>query len=308
MCISEKYISPLTDFGFKKIFGDEENTQILQSLINDILGLEGEKKIKNIIFKNGELLPDSIDDRKAIFDLYCEDEEGNSFIVELQKVYQEHFQSRALYYTSFPISGQSSRGDWDFQLTPVYFIGLLDFEVDRFKDNPNYIHHGKITDIYTKEVMYDQLNMIYIEIPKLKKKKEEITKHLEWWIYVIQNLHKLNDIPDNLKGDIIEDAFNKANFLKLSKEEQAKYHQNLKIYRDLVNSFSSAKNKGFEKGLKKGIEAGIQEGLKQGIEKGIEKGIKQQKIEIAKNLLDILDIETISSKTGLTKEEIQRLK
>ena len=133
MCIHEKYINPFTDYGFKKIFGDEENTELLESLINDILGLEGQDKIKKIIFKNGELLPDNPEDRKAIFDLYCTDEKGSEFIVELQKVHQEHFQSRALYYTSFPIQEQAIRGKWDFSLTPIYFIGLLNFTIDRFK-------------------------------------------------------------------------------------------------------------------------------------------------------------------------------
>ena len=59
MCHTEKYINPFTDYGFKKIFGDTENTELLRSLINDILGLEGQDQIETIIFKNGELLPDS---------------------------------------------------------------------------------------------------------------------------------------------------------------------------------------------------------------------------------------------------------
>jgi len=85
MCIHEKYINPFTDYDFKKIFGDTEDTELLRSLINDILGLEGRDKVKTIIFKNGELLPDSLEDRKAIFDLYCSDEKGSEFIVVLQK-------------------------------------------------------------------------------------------------------------------------------------------------------------------------------------------------------------------------------
>jgi len=86
MCVHEKYINPFTDFGFKKIFGDTENTELLRSLINDILGLEGEYRVQTIIFKNGELLPDSSMDRKAIFDLYCEDEKGiKEGILEIAK-------------------------------------------------------------------------------------------------------------------------------------------------------------------------------------------------------------------------------
>lgn len=257
MRINEKYINPFTDFGFKKIFGDTENTELLRSLINDILGLEGEDKVKTIIFKNSELLPDSPSDRKAIFDLFCEDEKGSHFIVELQKVYQEHFQSRALYYTTFPIQEQAMRGRWDFSLAPIYFIGLLNFEVIKFSLNKAYLHHGKITNIKTKEIMYDNLNMIYVEIPKLKKNKEELSSHLEWWLYVFQNLNKLKEVPKALKGDVIEKAFEKAEFLSLPKNEQSQYHKNLKIYRDLVNSFNTAKREGEKQGFKKGVDQGV---------------------------------------------------
>ena len=301
MCIHEKYINPFTDYGFKKIFGDEDNTELLESLINDILGLEGEKKIAKITFKNGELLPDAPTDRKAIFDLLCEDEKGSTFIVELQKIYQEHFQSRALYYTSFPIQEQGTRGAWDFSLTPVYFIGLLNFEVNRFKDDNKYLHHGKIMDIDTKKVMYDKLNMIYVEIPKLKKKKEELNSHLEWWLYVFQNLNRLQDIPKSLRGDIIEKAFEKAEFINLPKVEQDKYHKNLKVYRDLFNSFDTADKEGHKRGKKEGKIEGKKEGK-------IE-GEKLKSIEIAKaSLAQNIDIKTIALITGLSKEEIEALK
>jgi len=284
MCYYEKYINPFTDFGFKKIFGDEEDTELLESLINDILGLEGKDKIAKIIFKNGELLPDSPEDRKAIFDLYCIDEKGSEFIVELQKVHQEHFQSRALYYTTFPIQEQAVRGKWNFELSPIYFIGLLNFEVEKFKDSPEYLHYGKITDIKTKDVMYDNLNMIYVEIPKLKKRKEELSNHLEWWLYTFQNLNQLQEIPKRLKGDIIERVFDKAEFINLPKEEQEKYHKNLKVYRDLINSIDTAHAEGRVKGKIEG------------------------KIEIAKaSLAQNIDIKTIALITGLSEEEIKGL-
>ncbi len=292
MCIYEKYINPFTDYGFKKIFGDEEDTELLESLINDILGLEGQDKIAKITFKNGELLPDSPEDRKAIFDLYCIDEKGSEFIVELQKVHQEHFQSRALYYTTFPIQEQAIRGKWNFELTPIYFIGLLNFEVEKFKNSPEYLHHGKITEITSKEIMYENLNMIYVEIPKLKKTKEELSNHLEWWLYTFQNLNQLQEIPPKLNGDIIERVFKKAEFINLSKEEQEQYHKNLKVYRDLLNSIDTAEKKGHQRGKIEGKIEGKMEG----------------KIEIAKaSLAQNLDIKTIALITGLSEEEIKGL-
>lgn len=316
MCQVSKYINPFTDFGFKKIFGDPSSTELLKSLLNDILQFEEKDKIKEITFKNGELLPEAPEERKAIIDMMCEDEKGNQFIVELQKVSQEHFQSRALYYTSFPIQQQGIKGGWNFELTPVYFIGLLNFEIERFKHKPQYLHHGKIMDIYTNDVMYDKLHMIYLEIPKLKKTKEELSNHLEWWIYIFQNLNRMNEIPQELQNDVIKTAFDKAEFASMPKNQQENYHKNLKVYRDLMNSFDFALKSGLEEGFKKGEEEGKKEGFKKGEEEGKKVGKKegkvegkmQRSIEIAKNLLNSnIDLEFIAQATGLSIEEIERL-
>jgi len=276
MCQVSKYINPFTDFGFKKIFGDPNSTELLKSLLNDILKFEDRDKIKEITFKNGELLPEAPEERKAIIDLLCEDEKGSQFIVELQKVSQEHFQSRALYYTSFPIQQQGIKGGWNFELTPVYFVGLLNFEIGRFKEKSEYLHHGKIMDIYTNEIMYDKLNMVYLEIPKLKKTKEELSTHLEWWIYVFQNLHLMNDIPKELQNDIIKNAFDKAEFASMPKNQQENYYKNLKVYRDLVNSFDFAIKSGLEDGKRIGLKIGIKEGLERGKREGLERGFRKR--------------------------------
>ncbi len=297
MCIHARYINPFTDYGFKKIFGDEDDTELLESLINDILGLEGRDKIAKITFKNGELLPDSPEDRKAIFDLYCIDEKGSEFIVELQKVHQEHFQSRALYYTTFPIQEQAIRGKWNFSLTPIYFIGLLNFTINKFKASKEFLHHGKLTDIKTKEVMYDNLNMIYVEIPKLQKTKEELSNHLEWWLYTLQNLSQMKNMPQRLKDDVISKAFEKAEFINLPKVEQEKYHKNLKVYRDLVNSFETAFNDGEKKGRVEGEVIGEK------------RGENNKAIEVTlKSLANGIDVGTVSLITGLSVEEVEKLK
>ena len=290
MCQVSKYINLFTDFGFKKIFGDPNSTELLQSLLNDILQFKDRDRIKKIIFKNGELLPEAPEERKAIIDLLCEDEKGNQFIVELQKVSQEHFQSRALYYTSFPIQQQGIKGGWNFELTPVYFVGLLNFEIERFKDKEEYLHHGKIVDIYTQEIMYDKLNMVYLEIPKLKKTKKELSNHLEWWIYTFQNLHTMHTIPIELQDDVIKSAFEKAEFASMPKTQQENYHKNLKVYRDLVNSFDFA----------------IKSGHKEGKKEGMKEGKKEKSLEIAKNLLATdMELDLISKITGLPIEDIK---
>ena len=290
MCLSnEVFINPFTDFGFKRIFGEEESKPFLISFLNDLLPIKD--KIKSITFQNTEQFGASPEDRKAIFDLYCVDESGRDFIVELQRAEQRFFIDRALYYTTFPIQTQANRGVWNFELKPIYFIGILNFEVNEFKNDDNYIHYCQIMDIDKKSIVSEKLNFIYIEIPKFKKTKEELSKHLEWWLYYLRDLNELTEIPKEIEGDIIEDAFKRAEFLKLSNQEQHNYHINLKHFRDWVNTLDTALWKGEQKGKKEGIK----------------EGEKQAKIEIARNLLDILDIETISLKTGLSVEEIQNL-
>ena len=296
MCLSnEVFINPFTDFGFKRIFGEEESKPFLISFLNDLLPIKD--KIKSITFQNTEQFGATAEDRKAIYDLYCIDEKGRDFIVELQRAEQRFFIDRALYYTTFPIQAQATRGVWNFQLKPIYFIGILNFEVNEFRDDDNYIHYCQIMDINKKNIVSEKLNFIYIEIPKFKKKKEELSKHLEWWLYYLRDLNKLREIPKEIEGDIIEQAFKRAEFLKLSNQEQHNYHINLKHFRDWVNTLDTALWKGEQKGIEKGKKEGIKEGE------------KQAKIEIAKRLIvKNLDIDTISDLTSLSVEEIKNLK
>ena len=113
MMIKDKYIDPFTDFGFKHIFGTEENKHFLISFLNDLLDIDS--KIIDLEYRNLEKLGLNIIDRRAIFDVYCTDEKNNNFIVELQRSKQKYFKDRSLYYTSFPIQQQSKRGDWDYR-------------------------------------------------------------------------------------------------------------------------------------------------------------------------------------------------
>ncbi|MCU0429864.1 MAG: Rpn family recombination-promoting nuclease/putative transposase [Cytophagaceae bacterium] len=122
----EKYINPFTDYGFKKLFGEEINKDILLDFLNELLK-EEQGEIKEITYLKSEHLGTTELDRKAIFDLYCENERGEKFIVELQKSKQNFFKDRALYYATFPIREQAKRADWDFELKAIYTIAILDF-------------------------------------------------------------------------------------------------------------------------------------------------------------------------------------
>jgi predicted transposase/invertase (TIGR01784 family) len=303
MTIRDKYIDPFTDFGFKHIFGTEKNKHFLISFLNDILELD--HKIIDISYKNLEMLGLSIIDRKAIFDVYCTDEKGYNFIVELQRSQQKYFKDRSIYYTSFPIQEQSKRGSWDYRLTPIYFIGILEFTFDdmRLKENrkdEKYLSKVQLFDCDEKTVFYDKLTYYYLEMPKFRKTEQELSTHLDYWLYYLNNLANSRKVPKALKKDpIIQAAFEVAEFLALGKDEQFSYQQDVKARWDNQACLDFATEKGEARGQKVGKEIGKKIGEKI--------GEKNKAIEIAKSLLDVLDTKTIALKTNLTIEEVENL-
>ncbi len=126
----EKYLNPFTDYGFKKLFGEPVNKNLLLDFLNELLR-EEQGEITDLTYLKNEHLGSSEVDRKAIFDLYCENERGEKFIVELQKTKQNFFKDRSLYYATFPIQEQAERGDWNYQLKAVYTVAILDFVFDQ---------------------------------------------------------------------------------------------------------------------------------------------------------------------------------
>lgn len=278
----EKYINPFTDYGFKRLFGEEPNKELLLDFLNELLKNE-QGTITSLTYLKSDRLGNSEEDRKAVFDLYCENEKGEKFIVELQKTKQKFFKDRTVYYSTFPIREQAQRGsDWNFELKAVYTIAILDFVFDSDKNEPNKFRYDvKLTDIETCQVFYDKLTFIYLEMPKFNKSVEALESRFDKWMYVIRNLNKLDRIPNELREGIFERLFEVAEIAKFSKEEAEAYEDSLKSYRDLKNSLDTA----FGEGVEKGIEQVALNGIKQGKSDSI-----------------------IMELTGLTKEQLAHLK
>jgi len=245
MPLQEKYINPLTDFGFKKLFGTEANKDLLIDFLNQIL--PEKHQIENLTFGKNEHQGDHQNDRIAVFDIFCKSNEGEHFIVEIQRKSQLNFKDRSIFYSTFPIHANAKKGkDWDFKLPAIYTIAILDFTFDDYKDNPNIIHQIKLKDEDGK-VFYDKLNYIYIELPKFTKKLEELETHFDKWLFVLKWLSGLQNRPKLLQERIFKKLFKIAEIAKYNKMERAQYEQNLKQYRDLNNVVTYAEQKGMEK-------------------------------------------------------------
>ncbi|MEZ4771555.1 MAG: Rpn family recombination-promoting nuclease/putative transposase [Bacteroidia bacterium] len=291
--IRERYVNPLTDFGFKKLFGTEPNKSLLIDFLNQIL--PSRHQIKDLSYSNTEQLGSLDLDRKAIFDLYCIGESGERFIVEIQKAKQNFFKDRSLYYSSFPIQEQAKKGDWDYRLDPVYTVGILDFIFDDHKKEAELLHIVELKN-QRCEVFYDKLKFIYIELPKFTKNESELSSHFDKWLYVFRHLANLNNRPQALQEKVFGKLFEAAEIARFTPEEKDAYEESLKYYRDLKNVVDTSRAEGLLEGMEKGMEKGI--------EKGMEKGKISVAIELKKNQVPI---EIIMKSTGLSREEIEKL-
>ena len=280
-----RYISLLTDFGFKRIFGSDINKDLLIDFLNSLFN--GEQVVKNVTYLNSEHVGDVYAERKAIFDVYCENEHGEKFIVEMQNAYQKYFKDRSLFYSTFPIREQAPKGaEWNFQLEHVYTVALLNFDLEEEAFDKNDINHDVgLLDKKTLKVFNDKLSFKYVEIAKFNKTEEELDTLYDKWLYVLKNLSRLDKRPAALKEKVFTKLFEEAEIAKFTPKELKEYEDSLKAYRDVKNSIDTA------------------------LEKGREEGKNSMAIQIAKKMLYAgMDVETVMQITDLSKSEIEKLK
>lgn len=282
--IEERYISLLTDFGFKRIFGTDPNKELLINFLNSLF--DGEEVIKDVKYLNSENVGDVYTERKAIFDVYCENEKGEKFIVEMQNAYQTYFKDRSLFYSTFPIREQATKGsDWNFCLKKVYVVALLNYKMsDEAFDSSDTIHTIALMDTKTNKVFNTKLMFKYVEVGRFDKTDEELTSLSDKWMYVLKNLSRLDNRPAALREKIFSKLFAAASVARFTPTELREYEDSLKAYRDIKNSLDTAK------------------------EEGREEGREQRNIEIAKKMLAAgMHIDIIINMTDLSKDEIEKL-
>ena len=285
----DRYVNPYTDFGFKMLFGTEMNKELLISFINSLLG--GKEIIRDLKFLNSEHLGTSERDRRAVFDVYCENEQGEKILIEMQKAEQQFFKDRSLYYSTFPIREQGRKGEWNYELKAVYVISVLNFTFDD-SDSEYYHHKVQLMDVHTEKIFYDKLTFVYLEMPKFMKSENELETMFDKWLFVLRNLSRLMQRPAALQERVFVKLFETAEIAKFTKEQYEEYEESLKVYRDWKNTIDTAVNKAENKGRAEGRA----------------EGEKQKQIEIAFNMKNRgMGIDVISEVTGLSEYELKKL-
>lgn len=223
------YIDPLTDFAFKKLFGSEPNKDLLIDFLNGVF--RGRKHIVDLVYNKNEHPGETVNEGGAIFDLTCTGNDGEQFIIEVQRGKQRYFKQRAIFYTSRLVTEQAPKGrraEWAYNVKEVYLIALLeDFSLDTDND-PAFLHDICLSNRETGKVFYEGLGYIFIELSKFVKTEAELDTDLDKWLYVLKNMSSMNKIPVYLRKPIFEKLFNIAEYSNLTKEEKTMYDTSLK--------------------------------------------------------------------------------
>ena len=276
------FLDPTSDIAFKKLFGNQAKKEILISFLNSVLERKDDKKIVDVMITDPYNNPDTGWLKLSIVDVRCTDQLGRNFIVEVQVKYQQDYLERIQHYVAVAIARQLAKASRYREIMPVIFIGILG---ENLLESPDCISHHNVRNVKTQEQALKHMDFYFIELEKFNKELDELSDVTDKWIYLLKNAEKLDAVPKQLQSPVeIEEAMDELKQGNLSPRELGEYDAYLDARR---------------------VALSVEETLKK---EGREEGIKEGKLEIARQLLDVLDLETIAQKTGLSIEEIKKLK
>ena len=280
-CDMAKYINPFTDVGFKRIFGQELSKPLLLDFLNSLF--EGEKHIANLTFLDKEQPALFEEDRSLIYDIYCETDDGEKIIVEMQNKSQPFFKNRSIYYISESIARQGERGSaWNYAIDSVYLVAFLNFSPLDFKKQ--FRTDVVLAEKGTTEQFSDKLRMIFLQLPLFTKEADECENQVERWIYLLKNMETLNRLPWAAQSAVFQKLESIADVSGMTRAERLQYDEALKKYRDTISVFEGVRMEGRKEGRKEGIIANARKMKSYGF-----------------------TLEMIADITGLTIEEVRDL-
>jgi predicted transposase/invertase (TIGR01784 family) len=281
-----KFLDVKTDYAFKRVFGATESVPLLISFLNAVLEYEGEHRIVTLEILDPYQAPKLAGMKDTFVDVKAKLANDKNVIIEMQVVHSKNIEQRILYNAAKQYANQLQRGEDYHLLNPVIALTIVDFEL--FDDIPSHLSRFQLIEKETLVKYTDDVELVFIELPKFTKTEQDLDSIEDKWIYFIKNAGKLSAIPQSLNEPCIIDAFERINEAAMTAEEleiQQKRHAFIQIQR-----------------------TGLELAEEKGRAEGIELGKQERELEIARNLLDVLDDATIALKTGLTVEQIQSLR
>lgn len=325
-----RYADLTLDKGFKIVLGRIGSEETLRHLLNRMLGTS----IIHLEYRNTEHPGMTEDERFSRFDVYCEDENGNCFQVEMQNWSQKYFNKRAIYYSSLVLMDQAAKSQkeyqetvgkktgktWDYNFQPLYVVSFLNFKNwtsknVQAKKNP-YISTYRYVDIETKDELSDSTNLIFIDLHSFDKKEEDCNCLEDMWMYSIKNMHSLLGCPERFKGTEIEELYTKSELAKMTTEQRLKHEEGIMTRNDILNSIAEqledakreAAAAAAEAATAEGLAKGLAEGLAEGLERGLAEGRAEGRAEIVRQLHSKgMSIGQISELIEIDPSEVERM-
>ena len=307
-----KYVDPMIDVAFKQLLGQEKNKHLTKGLLEHVFNLD----IEELSFVNVEHPGSTLEDRNAVFDIQCSSKQIGEFIVEMQVREQRHFSKRALYYSTFPITAQAPKGDWNYDFKPVFFLGMLNFKIS---ETNGFIHRYSILEEGSGHQLTDALQFVFMEVGPFDKSWNDCKSFEEKFLYYFKNLPTFASKPDTQQDSYFEELLAAAEYSNMTKAEREAYNRRLKIRRDNYAADEFAREKAAKEremaiaeATKKAEELAremAEELAREMAEKEREKATKESQIQIARNLLAMgLSPEQAAEATGLAVDEVKGLK
>lgn len=283
------YIDILSDWGFKRIFGNEGSSEeFLMDFLNELF--YDDSKLNSIVsvkFKNVEQTKKHKKGRGIRYDIICETSTGHRFIVEMQRRKHSNFPQRVTYYLCREIVEQGMKKNdddgWFFDIIPVVGVFVTEFDLPGFEGRLKI--QGRIADTETHKTLLDDIRCAFIQLKNFNKTPEKCKTGFDKWLYILKNMEQLKEVPFNdYKGGLFARVAELCRVSNLSKEEWDDYEAELKAERIRNAELKSSRDEGRDEGR------------------------AEEKFEIARNMkAKGLEISVISEITGLTLEEINKL-
>jgi len=309
-----RYADLTMDKGFKIVLGRPGSEEVLKHLLNRLLDL----RISRLEYRNTEHPGMTEDDRASRFDVYCEDENGVGFQVEMQNWSQKHFHKRAVYYSSLVLQDQAARARreqkrrserterWDYNYQPLFVVSFLNYKnwiSDRSSMRMNeYISTYRYTDVETKEELGDGTNLVFIDLYGFQKSIGDCESLEDIWMYSIKNMFTLSECPEKIKGTEIEELYIQSELANMTLEQRIKIEESIMTQNDILNSIAEQ----VEDAREEAIATGLRQGREEGLLKGREEGRAEGRAEIIRQLMASgMKAEDLASALGVSVRDLK---
>ena len=194
------FLDVKTDYAFKKVFGSVESKDILISFLNALIYENRDNKIKDLEIVDPYNIPMIKGVKDTFVDVKAQLDNNTKVIIEMQVLNHSGFEKRVLYNAAKNYSIQLNKSEDYNLLNPVIALSILDFEM--FDDSNKIINNFKLIE-KDKFINYsDDIELIFVELPKFKKELNQLENIKDQWIYFIKNAGSLEYIPKEFNSNI----------------------------------------------------------------------------------------------------------